>query len=248
MKTNLKYQNGTLPKQPKKKDLRTSLGWCALTVLGIFLACSIIFTPASASLRDRYDLMTTDVEFNGTVSHKLTMIGSQVLFYISSLLSTAAFFVGASYIVNFAVARQRNKALGASAITFIGLNLGTLLTLGAYVIIKIGSPKVSLPDSFIETVLFEGLFHLICVGAVTALTHLLVSKRAPLYLYAMCSCTVMFLSAAGLELFENVPFFLNGTVLTEDVVKMILSMLLYVLHAFIGFVIMLRMMRRPHKA
>ena len=245
MKTNLKYQNGRLPQEPPKKTKRTSLGWCALTVLGLYLLCSILLSPTSEELREKYNYMLTDVEYNGTLTHKLTLAGSQVLFYLSSLLSTVAFFFGASYIVNFRITRAKEKAIGASVITLLGMNVSTLLPMLAFAVLIMRDSGISLPDSFIETVLINGVFSVVCTAGVTLLIFLLASKKAPLYLFATISATVMFVCAAGLELFDNIPFFLNGTVLTEDVVKMILSMLIYVLHAFIGFVIMLKMTKRP---
>ncbi len=244
MKTNLKYQNGRLMQEPKKNSPRTSLLRCALNVLGAYLVCSLVLSPLSASLRESYDYMTSDVEYNGTLIHTLTYIGSVAFFYLSSLLSTAAFFIGASYIVNCAIARRKNKALGAAAITLAGMNIGTLLSLAAFVFLRISNPRVSIPDSTMSTFLYEGLFYLGCVAAMTAAVFLLCSRNAPLYLYSVSCAVIMFIGSAGLELFENTRFFLSGTILTEDVIKMILSMLLHVLHAGIGFLIMLRMTRR----
>lgn len=245
MKTNLKYQNGKLP--TKKKSKRLSLGRCALIVIGAYLLCSVALSPISAALGQEYEFGKTDVAVDGTFYHTMLSVGAQVFFYLSSLLSTAAFFVGASYIVNFAIASRRDSALGAAAITFLGLNVGSLLTLGAYVILRIGNPRISLTDSTASAILYEGLFALVCVGAVTAGSFLLVSKRVSLIVYPLTCATIMFVGAVGFELAENIPFFLNGTVLSEDVIRMILSMLIYVVHAFVGFVIMLRMIRKAPK-
>ena len=246
MKTNLKYQNGRLPQEPPKKTKRTSLGWCALTVLGLYLLCSILLFPTSETLREKYNYMLTDIEYNGTLTHKLTLAGSQVLFYLASLLSTSAFFVGASYIVNFAVAKQKERAIGAATITLVGINCSTLLSMIVFLFLKLAHPQLTLASSFAEKVFIEGLFYLACVGVMTVATLLLAAKNASVYICSFaCTLTMFVIAAVGLELFDNIPFFRNGTVLTEDVATMILSMLIYVLHAFIGFVIMLKMTKRP---
>ena len=244
MKTNLKYQNGKLP--TKQKSKRVSLGWCALSVLGVYLSCSLILIPASDGLREQYNLMSVDAALAGSGEHTLAMIGSQIFFYLASLLSTVAFFLGASYIVNLAAARQSKRAVGAAAITLAGMNCGTLLSLIVFLFLKLTNPQLTLADSFAEKVLFEGLFYLACVGVMTAATLLLAAKKAPTYICALaCTLTMFVIGAVGLELFDNIPFFLNGTILTEDLITMVLSILIYVLHSAVGFFIMMLMTRNP---
>ena len=245
MKTNLKYQNGNLPQNAKHKYKRFSLSWCALAVLGTFLICSLVLTPISDALKEEYNLGKTDVAINGTLGHTMLSAGAEVFFYLSSMLSTVGLFLGASYIVNFAVTKRKKNALISATITLAGLNCGAILSLLAFLILKISSPRLTLAASAVEDMLINGLFYLVCILIITALTFLLARKKTPLYIYAMTCSLVMYVCAAGLELFDNVPFFLNGTILQEDVKKMIISMILYMIHALIGFLIMMRMTKRP---
>lgn len=240
MKTDLKYANGQIA--IKKTDPRDLLGVCALLVIGINLICSLALSPLSRALTNAADSMAVDVELDGSTLHVLADIGAQVLFYLSGFLATAAFFIGAGYILRFAQKSLTERAVGSAVITYIGLSISTLSVLAAFIFLRIGDGSITLSEPM--TLLYDVLFSLLRVGGVLAAILVLTKKGVKPYIQAIVCSAFMFLCAAGLELVENIPFFLKGMILSEDVVNMVISMLLYALHAAVGFFVMLRIVRK----
>ncbi len=240
MKTDLKYSNGAVPKG--RREPRELLWVCALLVIGINLLCSLLISPLSRTLTSVSDAMSVDVELEGSAAHILAGAGAQVLFYLSGFLSTAAFFIGAGYILRFAMQKKTDRSVGAAVITYIGLSVSTLSVLVAFIFLRIGDGSVTLSEPL--ALLYDVLFSLLRVGGVLAAVVFMVKKRVKPYVCAIVCAVFMFLCAAGLELVENIPFFLRGTVLSEDVASIVISMLLYALHAAVGFFVMIRVVRK----
>jgi hypothetical protein len=240
MKTDLKYANGHTA--TKKADVRDLLWVCALLVIGINLLCTLALSPLSRALTNAADAMAVDVELEGGALHIITNIGAQVLFYLSGFLATAAFFIGAGYIARFAMQKKTDRALGSAVITYIGVSVGTLTVLIAFFFLRLSDGAITLSEPV--ALLYDVLFSLLRVGGVLAATLVMAKKGVKAYIHAIFCAAFMFLCAAGLELVENIPFFLKGMMLSEDVVNIVISMLLYALHAAVGFFVMMRVVRK----
>ena len=240
MKTDLKYANGHLEK--KKRDPRDLLSICALLVILINLLCAFVLSPLSRSLSSAAEAMSVDVELEGSLMHTLSEIGAQALFYLSGFLSTAAFFIGAGYILRFAIRQKTDCVVGSAIISYIGLSVSTLSVLVAFIFLRIGDGTIALSEPM--ALLYDVLFSLLRVGGILAAVLIMTKKRIKPYICAIVCSVFMFLCAAGLELLENIPFFLKGNMLSEDVANMVISMLLYALHAAVGFLVMMWMVRK----
>lgn len=233
MKKNVKYNS------PSRRD---SLGFEALAVILINLAVVLFITPIYQGLGGLASEMAVDVARDGSFLHVLCDVSAAVLFYLSSFLGTAAFFIGASYIVRFAMRANRDKTIASSVILYIGMSVSTVVTMLVFMIVRMGDSSVTLSEPM--TLLYDVLFLLFRVCAVAAGAWFFARGRVRPPFIALAISVFMFLCAAGLELFENMSFFIRGTMLTEDIVNIALSMLLYALHAALGYIIMLRMIRR----
>ena len=240
MKNNLKYQNGTVRK--KQKSRRDSLGCEALFVILINLVCVLVLTPVYQGLGALAFDMSVDVARDGSFLHVLCDTLAGALFYISSFLGTCAFFIGASYMVRFAMRSNAPKLAASSVILYIGMSVSTVVTLLVFLIIRIGDPSVTLSDPM--TLLYDVLFLLFRVGVIAVAAWLLTRKRVKASVIAILCAVFMFVCAAGLELIENIPFFIKGTMLAEDVTSLVVSMLLYAAHGVLGWFVMMRMMRK----
>ena len=240
MKTDLKYSNGQIKK--KKADPRDLLGVCALLVIGINLICAFLLSPLSRTLSSAADAMSVDVELDGSITHILAQIGAPALFYLSGFLSTAAFFIGAGYILRFAIRKKTDCVVGSAIISYIGLSISTLSVLVAFIFLRIGDGTIALSEPM--ALMYDVLFSLLRVGGILAAVIIMTKKRIKPYICAIVCSVFMFLCAAGLELVENIPFFLKGNMLSEDVANMVISMLLYALHAAVGFFVMMWMVRK----
>ena len=240
MKNNLKYQNRAA--QKPKKSRRDSLGWEALFVILINLVCVLILTPIYQGLGGIAYEMSVDVARDGSFLHVLCDTLAGALFYISSFLGTCAFFIGASYMVRFAMRSNAPKLAASSVILYIGMSVSTVVTLLVFLIIRIGDASVTLSDPM--TLLYDVLFLLFRVGVIAVAAWLLTRKRVKASVIAILCAVFMFVCAAGLELIENIPFFIKGTMLAEDVTSLVVSMLLYAAHGVLGWFVMMRMMRK----
>ncbi len=238
MKTNLKYQNGRIPAD-NKKDRRDSLGIEALAVCLINLLCTAALTPLYQWFGSVARSLSVDVEMDGSFAHILCELGANVFFYITSFLGTAAFFIGASYVARAALSHRYGRCAAASAVLYAGMSVPTLLTLISYLIVKLADPG-SITLSNPMALLHDALFLLFRVAVIASAACLLSRKNKKPRVCAALSAVFMFLCAAGLELVENISFFMKGNILTVDIVNMTVSMLLYAIHALLGYIIMLR--------
>ncbi|MBQ2863549.1 MAG: hypothetical protein IJE84_05165 [Clostridia bacterium] len=219
-----------------------SLGFEALAVILINLVCVLILTPAYQGLGEIAGDMSVDVARDGSFLHRLCEIFAAGLFYLSSFLGTAAFFVGAACIVRAATKDSRDRVIGASVILYIGMSVSTIVTLLVFLIVRASSPSVTLAEPM--TLLYDVLFLLFRVGAVALGAWFFTRAKAGIRIISLAAAVFMFFCAAGLELVENIPFFLRGTMLTEDVVSLVVSMMLYAVHAVLGYIVMTRLLRR----
>ncbi len=240
MKTNLKYQNARLPSSKKSK--RESLFFEAAAVIAINLLCVAVLTPLYKWLGYLCSDMSVDAARDGSFLHAVCEVGAGVLFYLSSFLGTAAFFIGAAYVERFALRNNISKAVGGGAVLYIGMSVPTVLTLLALFVLKLSDPSVTLSEPLV--LLYDALFMLFRVAVITAAAVLLSRRRVKVHVQVLLCCVFMFLCGAGLELAENIPFFLKGTVLAQDVFSMVVSMLLYAIHATLGYIIMMRLLRK----
>ena len=153
-----------------------------------------------------------------------------------------AFFVGAACIVRAATKSNRDKVIGASVILYIGMSVSTIVTLFVFLIVKASSPSVMLAEPM--TLLYDVLFLLFRVAAVALGAWFFTRARVSIRVISLMTAVFMFFCAAGLELVENIPFFIRGTMLTEDVVSLVVSMSLYAVHALLGYIVMTRLLRK----
>ena len=229
-------------KNKKSTPRPLSLGREALTVIMINLAVVLILTPIYQGLGGLASDMAVDVARDGSPLHVLCNVSAAVLFYLSSFLGTVAFFVGASYIVMSALRGERSLVLSSSVILYIGMSVSTVVTLLVFLIISASDPSVTLSDPL--TLLYDVLFLLFRVTAVALCAWFFARARVRVPFIALAIAVFMLLCAAGLELIENIPFFLRGAMLTEDVVNLVVSMLLYALHGVLGWFVMMRMLSK----
>ena len=219
-----------------------SLGFEALAVILINLVCVLILTPAYQGLGEIASSMSVDVARDGSFAHRLCEVVAACVFYLSSFLGTVAFFIGAACILRAATRGNRDKVIGASVILYIGMSVSTIVTLLVFLIVKASSPSVTLAEPM--TLLYDVLFLLFRVGAVALGAWFFTRARVSIRIISLATAVFMFFCAAGLELVENIPFFLRGTMLTEDVVSLVVSMSLYAAHAVLGYIVMTRLLRR----
>lgn len=229
-------------KKIKSPARRVSLGREALFVIMINLAVVLVLTPVYQGLGGIASEMAVDVARDGSFLHVLCNVSAALFFYLSSFLGTAAFFIGASYVVRFAMRGNARNVLASGAVLYVGMSVSTLVTMLVFLIVRASDPSVTLSEP--ETFLYDVLFLLFRVSAVALCAWYLVKARVRAPYIALAVSVFMFVCAAGLELIENIPFFVRGTMLTEDIVNIVVSMLLYALHAAVGFFIMLRMLRK----
>ena len=239
MKNTLTYIKNPLEQKKSRLD---SLLWEGIFVILVNMLCVIVLTPIYQGLGQAAVNMSVDVARDGSFLHILCDVSAAVFFYLSSFLGTAAFFVGASYIVRAAIRGSRERLIASSVILYIGMSVSTLVTLLVFMIIRMGDPTVTLAEPI--TLLYDVLFLSFRVIAIALAAYFLVRARARVQVISAICATFMFFCAAGLELVENIPFFLRGTILTEDIINLGISMLLYAIHGVIGYIIMVKLIRK----
>ena len=234
-------------KQKKIKASKyESLGFCALTVILINVICIFLLTPIYQLLGALSQGMSVDVEREGTVLHVLCEVGANVLFYIASFLGTAAFFVGAFYVMRAVYDKKYKRTALASAILYFGMSISSIVTVATYGIIKVSDPtsiSLSNPEALMVDVLFLLVRVLLCVACALVCQKL----KAPFSACAVSACVAMFLCAVGLELYDNIPFFLKGIILEVDVINMVISMILYAIHACLGYITLMFFYKKREK-
>ena len=239
MKKNKNKRKNSIRVQDKregKKDIRSSLVYNMLFVIGVSLVCYLLLSPLSEWLSNTAYTMSVDVEQKGGFAHMACEIGAQVIFYLSSFLMTATFFVGAAYIVRFAQTKAPSRMLTSASILILGMSSSNIIQLCVYAIVRMRTPYTYLADPY--GMLFN---ECVIVGSallITLAAFLISRTKASGAVYSGVCALGMFLISTGIELYDNIPFFIKGIILREDVVKMIISLVLYMLHAILGFIIM----------
>ena len=227
-----------------KRDKRNSLLFCMLIVFGISFVCSFFLTPFYQWLGELSDAFSVDIEKKDTPLHFLCEAGANVFFYLTSFLGTASFFIGAAYVCRFAYMGQRAKSAGASATIFCAMFGPTAIALIIFLFRKLGEQKgeyVRLADPM--GIVFELLFLLfrVIVIAVVASKLSRAPERASAHRYAVFCAVFMLVCAVALEFWDTtLPFLIAGRILAVDVLLIILSYGLYVIHAVVGYIIVRR--------
>lgn len=227
-----------------KKDKRNSLLFCMLIVFGISFVCSFFLTPFYQWLGELSEAFSVDIEKKDTPLHLLCEIGANVFFYLTSFLGTVSFFIGAAYVCRFAYMGKRSKSAGASATIFCAMFAPTAIALVIFLFRKLGEQKgeyVRLADPM--GIVFDILFLLfrVLVIAVVASKLSKSSERASAHRYAIFCAVFMLVCAVALEFWDTtLPFLLAGRVFAVDVLLMILSYGLYVIHAVVGYIVVRR--------
>ena len=240
-------KNNTTKKVPKiKKARRDSLGHEACAVFLTNIICVLVLTPLYQTLGSLASGMAVDVEQEGGALHVLCDVGANVLFYIASFLGTAAFFAGAYYFIRAVYDGAWKRSIGASCILYFGMSVASIVTLLTYGVIKITDPS-SISLSNPDALLLDVLFLLARVLLVYACALVCSRLGKPLFVCAVISCVIMFLCAVGLDIYDNIPFFMKGIILDVDVIKMIVSALLYAIHACLGYVVLMLFERKKKK-
>lgn len=222
-----------------KKTFRDSLFLCFaliffLQILGIF-----VLTPLYKWFGECAYGFSVDVEASGGVLEFLCEFVANLLFYITSFLGTAVFFFGAAYTVYFSISKKYAKSASAAIILFLGMSLQTVATFVAYLILK--SSEAADEYVFVENyeaILLDAGFLLVRVLFVFLVAVFLnkIIKGAATHLYALTISVFMFLCAAGLEFIDTtIPFLMKNTPTTADVITIVLSYVLYILHAALGY-------------
>lgn len=229
-----------------KKARLESLGTEAWSIILVNLLCVIILTPLYQLLGSLASGMAVDVEMKGGFLHILCDVGANVLFYLASFLGTAVFFVGAFFVIRAVYQKRTKRALGASAILYVGMSVSSVITVLTYLVIKLTDPS-SITLSNPEALAIDVLFLLLRV--ILILVCALICRRvgASVGVCAIASCITMFMCAVGLELYDNIPFFLKGIILDVDVINMVISMILYAIHACLGYIVVTFLNKKANK-
>ena len=173
-------------------------------------------------------------------------VGANVFFYLTSFLGTAAFFIGAAYVLRFVREKRYKKGVGASVILFFGMFVITAISLVIFLFKYVdaemsGDTSVALTQPI--AILVDAAYLLFRVVALYVCAFLL-SKKAPpknVRLYAISASALMFLSATLFELIDTtIPYFSAYGFSFSGMLSVTLSYLLYVLHAIFGYIIVMR--------
>jgi len=227
-----------------RRDMRNSLLACALIVFGISFVCSFFLTPLYQWLGELSNAFSVDIEKKDTPVHFLCEAGANVLFYLTSFLGTASFFVGAAYVCRFAYMGKRAKSTGASAVLFFSMFAPTAIALVVFLFRKLGEQKgehVRLADPM--GIVFELLFLLFRVLVIAVVARKLSrgGERANSHGYALFCSVFMLVCAVTLEFCDTtLPFLISGKINAVNILLMILSYGLYAIHALVGYIIVRR--------
>lgn len=209
-----------------------------LTLVILFL-----LTPASNAMRELSYGLSSDVETKGRIADILCSLLAGGLFYLTSFLSTAVFFVGASFAARLMYRRHLSRAAGAGGILFFVSCLSPILTFAAYVVVKLSADDpqtVTLTDGV--SLLGQIGFVLLRVLLVLTVCFLCVALPKRPVRYAVCALlcgAVMTFFSFGIEIFDSLlPIIREGDITLREIASAAFSFLLYVLHGALGVVIL----------
>ena len=145
--------------------------------------------------------------------------------------------------MRFGITKKWGSYAGSCTVLLLGMSLTTIVTMLVYAAKSLATylsdstDAVRLTDPML--LLYDFLFLLLQIALATV-PAILVSafvKGVKPNVLAAISAALIFLSSVSLEFFDTVlPFFAQGSFIAEDVLNLVITLIIYIIHALLGYI------------